>query len=124
LEPDRPLPIVVGGNSPTALRRAATLGDGWHGLWRTPDQVRAAASVLAAAVHRPFTISVRTKARVGEKLTGPDAATALHGTDVTARAAEFADAGVDELVAEPLTDSLDEFLDQIAQLAALSVPIK
>ena len=27
--PDRPVPILVGGHSKAALRRAATLGDGW-----------------------------------------------------------------------------------------------
>src|SRR4030088_2913959 len=32
------IPIFVGGNSPAALKRAAALGDGWYGLWRSPDQ--------------------------------------------------------------------------------------
>jgi probable F420-dependent oxidoreductase len=124
--PTRPLPIVVGGDGPAALRRAAALGDGWHGLWRTPDEVRAAAAVLGTAVRRPFTISVRTRAAAGEDLVGSGAAAALHGSDadVTARAAEFAAAGVDELVVEPLTDVLEVFLDQITRLAALIVPVE
>jgi probable F420-dependent oxidoreductase len=29
--PDRPVPVLVGGDSPAALRRAARLGDGWIG---------------------------------------------------------------------------------------------
>lgn len=29
--PSRPIPILVGGNSEPALRRAGVLGDGWHG---------------------------------------------------------------------------------------------
>jgi probable F420-dependent oxidoreductase len=122
--PDRPLPIVVGGDGPAALRRAAAVGDGWHGLWRTPEQVSAAGTVLATPARRPFTISVRTRAVAGAELTGPEAAAALHGSDaaITARAAEFAAAGVDELVVEPQTSSLDEFLDQIARLAAVVVP--
>jgi probable F420-dependent oxidoreductase len=124
--PASPLPIVVGGDGPAALRRAATLGDGWHGLWRTPDQVRHARDVLATAAHRPFTISARTLAHTGEKFAGPETTAALHGsdTDITTRAAEFAAAGVDELVVEPLTDSLDGFLDQITRLATLIVPVE
>jgi alkanesulfonate monooxygenase SsuD/methylene tetrahydromethanopterin reductase-like flavin-dependent oxidoreductase (luciferase family) len=31
--PSRPVPIVVGGRSDAALRRAARLGDGWLGIW-------------------------------------------------------------------------------------------
>jgi probable F420-dependent oxidoreductase len=32
-------PILVGGNSPPALRRAARYGDGWHGLMLLPSEV-------------------------------------------------------------------------------------
>jgi alkanesulfonate monooxygenase SsuD/methylene tetrahydromethanopterin reductase-like flavin-dependent oxidoreductase (luciferase family) len=34
--PERPIPIVVGGRSPAALRRAGRMGDGWLALWTTP----------------------------------------------------------------------------------------
>ena len=30
--------IVVGGRTPAALRRCAQYGDGWLGIWTTPDQ--------------------------------------------------------------------------------------
>lgn len=36
--PSRPIPILIGGLSPAALRRAATLGDGWLGSGQTPDE--------------------------------------------------------------------------------------
>jgi probable F420-dependent oxidoreductase len=124
--PAGPLPIVVGGDGSAALRRAATSGDGWYGLWRTPDQIHDVREALAAATRRPFTVSVRTLALAGGRLAEPRAATALHGrdTDITSRAGEFAAAGVDELVVEPLTDSLDGFLDQMTRRAALIVPVK
>ena len=35
-------PVLVGGESGAALRRAATLGDGWIGMGHTPDSARRA----------------------------------------------------------------------------------
>lgn len=34
--PSPPIPLVVGGRSDAAVRRAATLGDGWLGIWVSP----------------------------------------------------------------------------------------
>jgi alkanesulfonate monooxygenase SsuD/methylene tetrahydromethanopterin reductase-like flavin-dependent oxidoreductase (luciferase family) len=36
--PDPPVPIVVGGRSDAALRRAARHGDGWLGVWCSPSR--------------------------------------------------------------------------------------
>jgi len=41
-------PILVGGESNAALRRAATLGDGWIGMAHTPESVAAAVARLAS----------------------------------------------------------------------------
>lgn len=40
-------PILVGGNSAAALRRAVRHGDGWHGLMLLPDEVRSHKAELA-----------------------------------------------------------------------------
>jgi probable F420-dependent oxidoreductase len=40
-------PILVGGNSDAALRRAARLGDGWHGFDVPPEDMPATAARLA-----------------------------------------------------------------------------
>ena len=34
--PCPPVPLIVGGRSDAAVRRAATLGDGWLGIWVSP----------------------------------------------------------------------------------------
>lgn len=48
--PDPPVPVVVGGRSPAALRRAGWLGDGWLGVWVSPDRLaRSIGEVSAAA---------------------------------------------------------------------------
>jgi alkanesulfonate monooxygenase SsuD/methylene tetrahydromethanopterin reductase-like flavin-dependent oxidoreductase (luciferase family) len=49
-------PILVGGNSDRAIRRAARYGDGWFPSLTTPDKVRAGAArlrELAAELGRP-----------------------------------------------------------------------
>ena len=38
--PTHPVPILVGGHSEVALRRAARIGDGWMGTYYTLDDLR------------------------------------------------------------------------------------
>ncbi len=38
--PSEPLPIYVGGISKYAIRRAARFGDGWIGMYHTPDELK------------------------------------------------------------------------------------
>jgi len=81
-------PILLGGESPAALRRAAEVGDGWIGVAHTPASAAALIATLrerraaAGRAAEPFEITV-----------GAAAGVAL-GRD-TVRA--FADAGVDRL---------------------------
>jgi len=82
-------PILLGGETPAALRRAAALGDGWIGVAHTPDSVRAVLAALRAHAARAgrdlngFEITVGTR---------PD----LSLDAATVRA--FADAGVHRLI--------------------------
>jgi alkanesulfonate monooxygenase SsuD/methylene tetrahydromethanopterin reductase-like flavin-dependent oxidoreductase (luciferase family) len=46
--PDPPIPIIVGGRSDAALRRAARFGDGWLAAWCTPQRFAEAVSFIAA----------------------------------------------------------------------------
>jgi alkanesulfonate monooxygenase SsuD/methylene tetrahydromethanopterin reductase-like flavin-dependent oxidoreductase (luciferase family) len=62
-KPAQPLPILVGGNHPKALRRAALLGDGWHPLFLAPaDYARGRAEIerirQEADLTRTFTFSM------------------------------------------------------------------
>jgi alkanesulfonate monooxygenase SsuD/methylene tetrahydromethanopterin reductase-like flavin-dependent oxidoreductase (luciferase family) len=54
--PDPPIPIVVGGRSDAAHRRAARLGDGWLGLWASAARYAAIVEAIgaeAATIGRP-----------------------------------------------------------------------
>jgi alkanesulfonate monooxygenase SsuD/methylene tetrahydromethanopterin reductase-like flavin-dependent oxidoreductase (luciferase family) len=47
--PSVPVPIVVGGRSDAALRRAARLGDGWLGVFVTPERWEASRTRVETA---------------------------------------------------------------------------
>jgi probable F420-dependent oxidoreductase len=89
--PSRPIPIYVGGHSPPAIRRAATLGDGWvaagayppDDAWRYLGEVQAALQAAGRA-GEPFTIYLALG-------TPPD-------VDLYRR---FEDAGVTDMVCAP-----------------------
>jgi probable F420-dependent oxidoreductase len=95
-ERDGPIPILVGGSSPAAIRRAVRLGDGWHPLNPLPAQ-------LADALGRhPELRDGRIVPRVfPPRLPRGSERDALLGDDVPAIAAQldsYAAAGADELV--------------------------
>src|SRR5271157_944980 len=45
--PAEPIPIIVGGRSDAAIRRAGRLGDGWLGIWNSPRRFAAAVEMAA-----------------------------------------------------------------------------
>ena len=54
--PEQPIPLVVGGRSEAALRRAGRLGDGWLGIWTTASRCAEAIALVeheATAADRP-----------------------------------------------------------------------
>src|SRR3984957_12194589 len=54
--PAEPVPIIVGGRSDAAIRRAGRLGDGWLGIWNSPRRFSVAVEMAAeeaARVGRP-----------------------------------------------------------------------
>lgn len=47
--PPVPIPIVIGGRSDAAIRRAGRLGDGWVAIWKTPEQWSGAMTLMEKA---------------------------------------------------------------------------
>jgi probable F420-dependent oxidoreductase len=66
----RPVPVIVGGRTPAAHRRAVRRADGWYGYWldleRTADQLDGIQAALAAAGRdrSDFEITVTPRTRV------------------------------------------------------------
>ncbi|MGE0826657.1 MAG: LLM class F420-dependent oxidoreductase [Candidatus Binatia bacterium] len=63
-------PIWFGGNSMPALKRAVELGDGWHAVWETPEEVVEKSKILrelcakAGKEFRNFPITINVNNRV------------------------------------------------------------
>jgi probable F420-dependent oxidoreductase len=82
-----PVPILMGGESPVALKRAARFGDGWFGVRHTPESAAAIIKRLRALRGRdgPFEIVV-------EPVPAPPTLDDMR---------RFRDAGVDRLTFNP-----------------------
>jgi alkanesulfonate monooxygenase SsuD/methylene tetrahydromethanopterin reductase-like flavin-dependent oxidoreductase (luciferase family) len=52
ISPAAEVPIIVGGRSDTAIRRAGRLADGWLGIWNSPARFAAAVKLAAEEAAR------------------------------------------------------------------------
>jgi alkanesulfonate monooxygenase SsuD/methylene tetrahydromethanopterin reductase-like flavin-dependent oxidoreductase (luciferase family) len=50
--PEPAVPILVGGRSEAALKRTARAGDGWIGIWVSPDRAKAALEMIVGHAER------------------------------------------------------------------------
>lgn len=123
-------PIWTGGISRPALRRAANLADGWHGVRQRPaDVARVAARIGELRASRGetmdgFTMSLRAGLDVTEGPFGGTSRTPLRGSpdQVAADLAEYQAAGLDYLVVEPRAASSEQLIDQLERLTAVDRP--
>ncbi|MAE93092.1 MAG: hypothetical protein CL910_00385 [Deltaproteobacteria bacterium] len=100
-QPGRSIPIWIGGHSEAALRRAATLGDGWHGGFQPPERAAEIAARLRRDRPEPgFTLSMRTRWDALED--DPD--------QILRELVAFREAGIQHFVAEPRQRDLDAWL--------------
>jgi alkanesulfonate monooxygenase SsuD/methylene tetrahydromethanopterin reductase-like flavin-dependent oxidoreductase (luciferase family) len=107
------------------LKRAAALGDGWYGLWRSPDQVRVSVAQITEFGRQPqFEVAVRVLMRVGGLVPDSDPETTLQGDAdaILHKIQDYGEAGVDRIVIEPVSTDLDDFLRQLARFAEEITP--
>jgi alkanesulfonate monooxygenase SsuD/methylene tetrahydromethanopterin reductase-like flavin-dependent oxidoreductase (luciferase family) len=125
------IPILVGGASIRALRRAARFADGWHALDASPKKIADAAATLATlAPSRSIEISLRIKTAIGRATrparnrNDPDHG-ALEGDPdaIAAAILRYRDAGATHIVIDPDTNNLEQYLDDLERFAAEVRPL-
>jgi len=118
-------PIWVAGNSAAARRRAARLGQGWHAIDLSPEELAPLVVYLRQRVHaagrQPGEVSVTLRKGILPLASAPEPPHALYGPRATIRAdvAAYEAAGCDYLVlnlrrapsAAALERSLEEVVD-------------
>ena len=123
--PKVPIPIVVGGNSRGALKRAAKLGDGWYGLRLSPDSAHVAIATMHELGHKEdFAMSLRVQTRVGGTVEDVQPEATLHGEsgEIIEQVNRYAAVGVQHLVIEPVSGNLQDFLEQLEWFAREIAP--
>ena len=123
-------PIWTGGISPPALRRAANLADGWHGVRQSPTdvaQVAARIGELRASREETmdgFTISLRAGLDVTDEPFWGSSRTPLRGSpeQVAGDLAEYQEAGLGYLVVEPRAATPEQLIEQLERFAAVDRP--
>ena len=116
--PTGTVPIVVGGRTSGAYRRAVEQGHGWYGFFQTPEQAAESVAGLATAAEahaRPAELG-RLEITVTPAPRGRG-----DGNDLTPElVAAYADAGVDRLVVYPLPledeGSIERFVEHHADV--------
>jgi probable F420-dependent oxidoreductase len=106
----RRLPLVIGGHTPPAYRRAVARGDGWYGYGLTPERAAECVSGLKAAAAR-----VQRPAGLGEL----EVSVTPRGEITRELVARFAEAGVHRLVM--LVDPEDDGPERAIESGAAAV---
>jgi probable F420-dependent oxidoreductase len=119
------IPLLIGGVSRAAMRRAARLGNGWHPTAMPPDTLRAAMDALAeeaqaagrSAADIPVSISLPVQGgRAGRYSLGTEP------TEMVEKLQAFHRVGVDTVVISPSTGDAQAMAHSLEVLAQEVIP--
>jgi probable F420-dependent oxidoreductase len=97
----KPIPLVIGGVSRAAIRRAARLGDGWHPLGLSPDALRQGLVALREELRACGRDPAQVPVSIAMSIMGSTPRRHGLGTqpaEIRRNAKAYADAGVETLI--------------------------
>jgi probable F420-dependent oxidoreductase len=121
-----PLPIIVGGGADAALRRAATLGDGYQATLTSPAAYGKRLDVIAAAAATAGRPMPTLGARVRVEFDRPAGSSyAMRGSpeEIAAEVRDFAALGVEHLAMSFVTTDPDEIVRRAERFDREVVPL-
>ncbi len=125
----RDLPLWIGGNSSRAIRRAATIADGWHPVGLTPSELAAGlAELRAQGQDREVCVSLRSNIELlapGETSRGyhaPGHVPRGSAADITSELRAYQEAGLEHAVLWLFHENWAELESRLRLFAAEVMP--
>ena len=114
-------PILIGGQSAEALRRAASIGDGWHPVGISPQEYSLGMQNITRMKKRDFIWSLRINCAVNQKIetqyTGTDGNTRLrlvgNSDEIISQIQKYQNIGLTHMVCDIRADSRKEYFNQL-----------
>jgi probable F420-dependent oxidoreductase len=119
------IPIVIGGVSRAAIRRAARVGNGWHPLAMAPEVLREHMRYLAEQAQAAGRASVDIPVSIGLPLQGGRAGRYTLGTtpaEIVRNVQAFASLGVETVVVAPSTGDAQALMPALEMIAREVMP--
>jgi probable F420-dependent oxidoreductase len=121
----KPIPIVIGGVSRAAIRRAARTGDGWQPLGMSPDALAQGMAALREEARAAGRDIASIPVSIALSLAAPRAGRFTLGTEaheIADHAKAFAALGVDTLIVSGTTSDPREALSAMETVARALLP--
>ena len=119
------IPLLIGGVSQAAIRRAARVGNGWHPTAMPPEELSAAMDYLAAQAQAVGRSAADIPVSISLPLQGGRAGRYELGTEpaeMVEKLRAFQQVGVDTVVVSPYTGEAQEMTRRLEMLARDVMP--
>jgi alkanesulfonate monooxygenase SsuD/methylene tetrahydromethanopterin reductase-like flavin-dependent oxidoreductase (luciferase family) len=124
---DKGPPILIGGQSKGALKRVASIGDGWHPVGISSQQYSSGMQEIIQMKKRDYIWSLRINFAANKKIeshyTGTDGSPRLRlvgSTDeIISQIQEYQKIGLNHLVCDIRADSKNEYFEQLKSVGEI-----